>query len=118
MANRYDERRQVWAKRFEGQKNSGLSVLAWCKAEGVNQSGFYRSRRRMLEASGSPSEPNLIAVPMTQGVDREKRLDDENCTDASKARHAPLEIQTPAGFVLRLSSRTHLDWLPRLLAVL
>ncbi|WP_089158960.1 IS66 family insertion sequence element accessory protein TnpA [Caballeronia sordidicola] len=118
MANRYDERRQVWAKRFEDQKNSGLSVLAWCKAEGVNQSGFYRSRRRMLEVSGSQAKANLIAVPMNPGVDREMRLDDENCTDASEARHAPLEIQTPTGFVVRLGSRTHLDWLPRLLAVL
>jgi hypothetical protein len=118
MTNGYDERRQVWAKRFEDQKNSGLSVLAWCKAEGVNQSGFYRSRRRMLEANGSQSKANLIAVPMNPGVDREMRLDDENCTDASEARHAPLEIQTPAGFVIRLSARAQLDWLPHLLAVL
>ena len=118
MANGYDERRQVWAKRFEDQKNSGLSVQAWCKGEGVNESGFYRNHRRMLEASGSQFKPNLIAVPMNQGVDREMRLDDENCTGTSEARHAPLEIQTPAGFVIRLSSRTQLDWLPHLLAVL
>lgn len=118
MANGYDERRQVWAKRFEDQKNSGLSVLAWCKAEGVNQSGFYRSRRRMLEVSGSQAEPTLIAVPMNPSVDREMRLDDETFTDTSGARHAPLQIETPAGFVIRLSSRAQLDWLPHLLAVL
>jgi hypothetical protein len=79
---------------------------------------FFGHRRRLLEASGSQVKPTLIAVPMNQGTDRETGLFDENCTDTSEVRHAPLEIQLPASFVIRLSSRTHLEWLPNLLAVL
>jgi hypothetical protein len=116
MASKYDENKQTWVKRIEEQKDSGLSVQAWCKREGVNESGFYRNRRRVSE----PGEPQakLIAVPMSKGADRGSPLDDESRTSASETRLSSLEIQTPEGFVIRLSSRAQLEWLPRLLAVL
>ena len=118
MANKYDERRQAWVKRIEEQKDSGLSVQAWCKREGVNESGFYRNRRRASEPGEPQMKPKLIAVPMSKGADRGRPLDDESRTGASETRSSSLEIQTPEGFVIRLSSRAQLEWLPHLLAAL
>jgi hypothetical protein len=118
MASKYDENRQAWVKRIEEQKNSGLSVQAWCKREGVNESGFYRNRRRASEPGEPQMTPKLIAVPMSKDADRGRPLDDESRRSASETRLSSLEIQTPEGFVIRLSSRAQLEWLPHLLAAL
>jgi hypothetical protein len=118
MASKYDENRWGWAKRIEEQKDSGLSVQAWCKREGVNGAGFYRNRRRLRESSEPQMKPKLIAVQMGKGADRGKPLDDGARTGASESMLSALEIQTPDGFVIRLSSRGQLEWLPHLLAVL
>ena len=118
MANKYDEQRQAWVKRIEEQKDSGLSVQAWCKREGVNESGFYRNRRRASKLSEPQMKPKLIAVPMSKGAGRVRPLDAESSAGVSETRLAALEIQTPEGFVIRLSSREQLEWLPDLLAVL
>lgn len=118
MESKYDENRQGWVKRIEEQKNSGLSVQAWCKREGVNESGFYRNRRRASKPGEPQMKPKLIAVPISTDADRGKPLADESRIGVSEARLSSLEIQTPEGFVIRLSARAQLEWLPHLLAVL
>ena len=122
-----DERRQMWTQRIAVQETSGLKVAAWCRQEGLDESTFYHQRKR-LRAS---KPPGLIEVPMHAGSQELREGDDpakaRTRGAAKKARSVatavtspdvPLEIQTPDGFVIRLSARAQLDWLPHLLAVL
>jgi hypothetical protein len=131
------ERRQLWEQRIEAQEASGLKVPAWCRQEGLDESTFYHHRKR-LQASKTPV---LIELPMSAkpGEIRGpgKPAKDDAARSATRARDQagqakicapiatadapcdrPLEVQTPDGFVIRLSARAQLEWLPHLLAVL
>lgn len=118
MGNKYEAIRKTWVERIEEQKNSGLSVAAWCAREGVKESGFYRNRRRASDSGPAQVKPQLIAVPMSKSTVRGEPLDGERLIVTAEARPSALEIQTPTGFMIRLSARAQLDWLPDLLAVL
>jgi hypothetical protein len=86
----------VWRNRLEVQRGSGLSIAAWCKQEGVSAWSFYAWRKRLAEPA--PCAP-LIAVPLS-----------------AMAPAPMLEMQTPGGYVLRLSSAEQVGWLPAILA--
>lgn len=86
----------VWRERLQAQQASGLSVAAWCKQAGVSAWSVYAWRKRL---SPAPAAPKLISVP----VDR--------ITPGPM-----LEMQTPSGYVLRLSSADQVSWLPAILA--
>lgn len=90
------ERSAVWRERLRTQQASGLTIATWCKQEGVSAWSFYAWRKRLAEpVPGAP----LIAVPlsgMTPGP--------------------MLEMRTPSGYVLRLSSAEQVGWLPAILA--
>lgn len=86
----------VWRERLQAQQASGLSVAAWCKQAGVSAWSVYAWRKRL---SPPPAAAKLISVPvvgMTSGP--------------------MLEMQTPSGYVLRLSSAEQVSWLPAILA--
>ena len=112
-----DERKRLWEKRLAKQQDSGLNVSAWCRDAGINHKTFYRWHRK-LSATGDISDVQgvstraesvkLVAVSMTAPMPK----------PASVAPTAVLELETPGGFVIRLSARAHLDWLAPLLAVL
>ena len=56
MARRPDPlKRQQWRERFERFEQSGLTISAFCEAEGVSMNSFYRWRRK-LEAEAGASE--------------------------------------------------------------
>jgi len=90
------ERSAVWRERLRAQQGSGLNIAAWCKQEGVSAWSFYAWRKRLAESE--PCAP-LIAVPLS-----------------GMAPGAMLEMQTPGGYVLRLSSIEQVGWLPAILA--
>jgi hypothetical protein len=41
------ESRDLWRARFSDQKNSGLSINAWCLANGIRRTLFYRWRDKI-----------------------------------------------------------------------
>lgn len=86
----------VWRERLEAQQASGLSVAAWCKQAGVSAWSVYAWRKRLLS---SPATPKLIRMPV-----------------AGMTSAPMLELQTPGGYVLRLSSAEQVGWLPAILA--
>lgn len=86
----------VWRERLYAQQSSGLSVAAWCKQAGVSAWSVYAWRKRL---DPKPAAPKLISVPM-----------------AVMAPGPVLEMQTPSGYVLRLSSAEQVSWLPAILA--
>jgi hypothetical protein len=86
----------VWRERLEAQQASGLSVAAWCKQAGVSAWSVYAWRKRL---SSPPITPKLIRMPV-----------------AGMTSEPMLEMQTPSGYVLRLSSAEQVSWLPAILA--
>jgi len=92
----------VWRERLQAQQASGLSVAAWCKQEGVSAWSVYGWRKRLsLSPVASSAAVRLISVPM-----------------AGLGSGPMLEMQTPGGYVLRLSSAEQVNWLPAILAAL
>ena len=86
----------VWRKRLEAQRASGLSVAAWSKQHGVSAWSVYAWRKRLDPV---PAAMKLISVAV-----------------AGIGPAPALEMQTPSGYVLRLSSAEQLSWLPVILA--
>jgi len=46
-----------WRERLKRQAESGLTVEAFCKEEGVSTSVFYRWQRHLRDASATTAEP-------------------------------------------------------------
>lgn len=90
------ERSAIWRKRLLAQQASGLNVSCWCRQEGISAWNFYAWRKRLAEPRPATA---LIAVALP------------------RLAHGPaLELQTPGGYVLRLSLAEHLNCLPAILA--
>ena len=91
--------RQVWEARLREQAASGLGVKAWCEREDLKASSFHYWRKQLAPRPATPSR--LIALPMLGG-------------QADPA----LELRTPQGYLIRLSSREQVGWLDGVLAAL
>ncbi len=88
---------QVWIGRLQEQASSGLSIRPWCEREGVTESSFHYWRRRLA----APIATKLIALPMT-----------------GERPESALELRTPHGYVVRLTSRDQIAWLGGVLELL
>ena len=79
--------RQLWAERLARFPASGLSVAAFCAAEGVSPSSFLAWKRRLTAAAPDPSPaaaPRFLAVRVPPAS-------------------APVEVVLPGGAILRLA---------------
>lgn len=94
-----ESNQQVWSSRVQEQAASGLGIRAWCVREGVTETTFHYWRKRLR----APSQPAtaLIALPRIDGQ-----------------LEPVLELQTPLGYVIRISSAEQLGWVKGLLEVL
>ena len=95
-----DESKQaLWSARLREHANSGMTIRSWCALQGVSEATFHYWRKRLV-ASASPAT-ELIAV-------------------ALPGRQVPsmLELETPHGYVIRLTSESQIGWLAGVLAVL
>ena len=45
-----------WSERIASCRNSGMSVTAWCKANGIPLSTYYNQQRKVFAASKSSPE--------------------------------------------------------------
>lgn len=57
---------RAWRELFKRFDGAGLTVEAFCKAEGLSRSSFNRWRSRM------PRQPGATATTMVQGFDDQK----------------------------------------------
>lgn len=63
--------REQWRRRIERQRGSGLSVLEFCRSEGVSPACFHRWKRNLREStspsprpSAGPHRPPLQTSPV------------------------------------------------------
>ncbi|MDQ5888340.1 MAG: hypothetical protein QG667_1633 [Pseudomonadota bacterium] len=88
---------QIWNERLLAQGASGLSIKRWCLQEGVTTSSFHYWRKQLAAAPAT----GFIALPAV-----------------ARTVEAALELRTPEGYVIRLSSQAQVGWLNGVLAAL
>jgi transposase len=94
--------RQLWAERLARFPDSGLSVAAFCSAEGVSTTSFFYWKRQFqtaTPAAATAAAPRLLPVQVQPAP-------------------APVEVVLPGGTVLRLSAGCDLALVRALLATL
>jgi hypothetical protein len=79
--------RQGWVERFDRFAACGLSVIAFCHAEGISYRSFYRWKHKLAAAPSAPANdpPRLLPVRLL-------------------AQPSPVEVVLPQGIVLRLAA--------------
>lgn len=95
---RNESTRQAWIGRLQEQANSGLGIRPWCVREGLTEASFHYWRKRLVQPTASTK---LIALPMV-----ESHLGSR------------LEIRTPHGYVIGLTSQDQVCWLGGVLEAL
>lgn len=88
---------QVWGERLQAQSASGLNIKSWCLQEGLKESSFHYWRKRLA----APAAASFIALPVV-----------------AREAETALELRTPDGYVIRLSSQVQIGWLGGVLAAL
>lgn len=96
---RNETTRQEWEVRLREQAVSGLGIKAWCEREGLKASSFHYWRNQLAPRPATPTR--LIALPMP-----------------GSPSDPALELRTPQGYLIRLSSAEQVGWLDGVLAAL
>lgn len=82
------EQRQFWQMAMEAHQESGLSIAAFCKKEGISQAAYYYWRRKLaggLPKSKEKSSPEFLEVVLP------------------KSNNAALELVFSSGNTLRIN---------------
>jgi|KBSSwiStaDraftv2_1062776.scaffolds.fasta_scaffold1117729_2 transposase-like protein len=85
--------RQTWIERLERFANSQLSVVAFCRAEGISAHSFYYWKRQLTNPAPTADNapPRLLPVRLLPAT-------------------TPVEVALPTGAVLRLAPGCDLDF--------
>ena len=97
--------RQAWKERLERFATSGLSVVAFCHAEGVATQAFYYWKRQFSPQPLPTSPDPLRLVPV-------------RVVEPPTVAATPVELVLPNGVLLRLAPSCDLSFLSRLLEAL
>ena len=104
--------REVWAKRVERWKDSGLTAREFAAEVGVNEHTLSSWRRR-LAAEGEPDRPETAITPTFVEI-----VGAAGIVDVAPAASEPLEVVLPGGLRIRVPARFHPASLLRLVATL
>ena len=79
--------RQAWIDRLERFASAQLSVVAFCRAEGISSQAFYywRSKLTPQAEQGATEQPRLLPVRLGK-------------------QPSPIEVVLPSGTILRLNA--------------
>jgi hypothetical protein len=91
--------RQLWAVRLARFPDCGLSVAAFCSAEGVSTNSFFYWKRQLRTAASAAAPARLLPVRVPRSP-------------------TPVEVVLPGGTVLRLAPGCDLDFLRGVIATL
>lgn len=89
----------LWSIRLHEHADSGMTIRSWCAQQGVTEATFHYWRRRLSDSPSPATE--LIAVAMP-----------------GREAQSMLELETPHGYVIRLTSESQIGWLAGVLALL
>lgn len=52
----------LWAERVSACRNSGLSVKAWCRENGVNEQTYYKWQKKLFTVAQAQQESRFAEV--------------------------------------------------------
>jgi transposase-like protein len=88
-----------WRQRTEGQRTSGLSIVEFCRREGISQTAFYSWKRKLRGPSSARTSSREAAAEQCSGEQRavvRKRRRPRNLPGSSTASSRPAEfLQLP-----------------------
>jgi hypothetical protein len=93
--------RQLWSERLERFSASGLTVVAFCQAEGVCSHSFYYWKRLLAASPAAANAPRLLPVRLQP-----------------PPTAATIEVVLPHGPLLRLPAGCDLDFVRSLVSAL
>jgi hypothetical protein len=101
LPRRRDAIRQAWSARLDRFASSRLSVVAFCRSEGVSAQAFYYWKHKLAAQEAIPLHdgPRLLPVRLL-------------------ANPTPVELALPTGAVLRLAPGCDLAFVRALVAAL
>lgn len=88
-----------WLVRLREHADSGMTIRSWCAQQGVTEATFQYWRKRLSTGPSPATELIAVALPDRQIV-------------------SMLELKTPHGYVIRLTSESQIGWLASVLAAL
>ena len=69
-----EDRERIWRDKVEQQKESGLSVAAYCRRERISEASYYYWKRRLAERKDKPDTESregngrFVAIDLPQTV--------------------------------------------------
>lgn len=112
------EKEAFWRLILAEQRASGLSARAFCKREGISESMFYGWRGKIAARDSNPASeiskpPQLIPVAVADSA----QVSSLPANSQRESASHQVEIQTPGGFMLRVSDSISSNCLGSLLSV-
>lgn len=97
-----------WSRRLKRFQQSGLTVAAFCQAEGVSQATFYLWQRKLRsettdQSDRSPAPPvTFLPVALATSDPRGTAPGDQVIGPAAEHRVAAMTIELPGGISIRV----------------
>ena len=61
--------KEEWKNRVEEQRQSGQSISAWCRQEGLSKDQFYYWRKRLSDEGGAVTEGSFVRIDKVEPVE-------------------------------------------------
>lgn len=108
----HKERVEYWRRVLGEQRQSGLTVKAFCQSRKIAMPSFYQWRRKLQAVDGKQGAARFLPVTL---VDNQSPVGPIAPSHATGDARRGVQIVTPGGFYLRVDSTTSIDDLAALL---
>jgi hypothetical protein len=94
-----ESKRALWSARLREHADSGMTIRSWCALQGLTEATFHYWRKRLSASPAPVTELIAVTLPGRQAA-------------------SMLELETPHGYVIRLTNESQIGWLAGILAAL
>ncbi|PSV98476.1 IS66 family insertion sequence element accessory protein TnpA [Photobacterium lipolyticum] len=91
-----EDKMQLWQERLQHQKDSALTIAAWCEQNQIAQSQFYYWQKKLTASS---HEPDSVMVPISMPLPS-----------------VALVIETPCGYRNSINDTSAMALFPQVMA--
>lgn len=93
-----EDKMKLWQERLQHQKDSQLSIAAWCELHQIAQSQFYYWQKKLTTSS---TEPESVIVPVSMS-----------------SSPMTLVVETPGGYRVSVHDASAIALLPQVMKYL